>query len=228
MKKKATHKAPPKSRAEKLLDAVKGNTRSGPVTHRKPWEPTEIQWAWYVLWTAKMWSIRKIAVHANRNHKTVRDVLLRCQEWEWDALTEERVSIAKRQTRALEDTYDLASTAFARSQENAVTIKTEEITVDGMNFDMESVSVPAVKTTRTEAGQAGDPSFLTARMTALKGIRDIWGVEAPKESKVIADLNGGLSTDLGDSRDETIRLHLEKALEEWNAGSGSPAAGKSS
>ena len=78
------------------------------------------------------------------------------------------MAIAKRQTRALEDKFQEAADGWERSKENAVTIKTEEIEMSGFNENGNMISVPAIKTTRTETGQAGDASFLNAAMTALK------------------------------------------------------------
>lgn len=219
-KKKATRQTKPvKTKAEKLLEAVQGKADPrGKKPTGKPWEPNEVQWSWYILWTTKQHSIHQIARMASRNFETVRQMILKVQAWEWDALTEERVAIAKRQTRALEDKFQEAGDGWGRSKENAVTIKTEEIEIAGFINGAEA-SVPAIKTTRTEAGQAGDASFLNAGMAALKAIRDIWGVDAPKESKV--DMGpAALPTILGRDRDETIRLHLQAELERLNANNG--------
>ena len=210
--------APVKTKAEVLLEAVQGNSDAskGRPKHGKPWEPTEIQWSWYILWTGKQYSIRQIAMISKRHFETVRDTLHKVQAWEWGILTEERVAIAKRQTRALEQKFQDADEGWERSRENAVTVKTEAITLTGHDGAGGMISVPAIKTTRTEVGQAGDASFLTAGMTALKAIRDIWGVDAPKESKV--DMGPvGLPTMIGDTHEETIRLHLQAELDRMNA-----------
>lgn len=218
MKKKASkpvaQKGVRKSRAQRLTEMASAAPTSR-QRKAKPWEPTEIQYSWYVLWTAELWSVRRIALHAKRAHSAVRKTLLRVQEWEFDALLESRIAIAKRHTRSLEGAFVKAGESYQLSLENAVTIKTEEIELSGFDKDGNMVSVPAIKTTRTEAGQAGDASFLNVQLKSLQDIRAIWGVDAPKESKISATLGdqSGLVPITQANRQETIKAQLRATLE---------------
>lgn len=211
-KKKAVRKRLDKSRAEivaELASAAPNNRRS----RASKWEPSEIQYSWYVLWTAEQWSLRRIAAHAKRSVNAIHETVKKVQKWEFAAMVEHRMVIAWKQTIALQHIYVQAEEAYQRSTENSVTIRTEEIEITTGRSDF-AESIPAVKTTLTEVGQAGDPGLLNTKLKALEDIRDIWGVNAPKELKHSGEV--GPATALipitAPNRREAIKMQLKASL----------------
>lgn len=214
MAKKPVRKKLDKTRAEKVAALASGSSSSR-KSRKELWEPTEIQYAWYLLWTAEQWSLRRIANHVKRSVNAVYQIVKRVQEWEFEAMVEHRIAIARKQTVALQHVYRQAEESYQRSLENAVTVKTEEVEVPGINTKSgDIISVPGIKTTRTEVGQAGDPGLLNTKLKALEDIRDIWGVNAPKELKHSGEV--GPATALipitASNRREAIRMQLQASL----------------
>ena len=156
----------------------------------------------------------EIARRLEISRPTVREALKRVTEQKAADNSPDMRRMRVQLTDQYRTTFRLAREGYDRSCEQAETETTT--TTEGHTDKKGDLLDPTTTTSKTLRGQAGDPAFIAQMNNALKGIRDIHGIDEPKK---IESTHTSVSVAI-QSKLQHVLLHAPPELLEYLGGIG--------